>query len=49
MSKAFYRGMELIIYGYNGIYADCYIKELDHRQEILMSDIELRAGDTTNE
>lgn len=49
MNKAFFRGMELTIYGFNGIYADCYIKELDHRQDILMSDIELVAGDKTNE
>lgn len=40
-TKALYRGLELIIYGFNGIYADCYIKELDHRQEILISDIEV--------
>ena len=49
MNKALFRGMELIIYGFNGIYADCYIKELDHRQDILMSDIELVAGDKTDE
>ena len=42
--KAYYRGMELIVYGYNGIYADCYIKEIDRRQEILMHDIELEEG-----
>ena len=41
MIKALYRGMELKIYGYHGIYADCYIKEIDHRQDILMSDIEI--------
>ena len=41
MIKAYYRGMELTVYGYNGIYADCYIKEIDRRQEILMHDIEL--------
>ena len=43
--KAYYRGMELTVYGFNGIYADCYIKEIDHRQEILMHDIELEEGD----
>lgn len=41
MTKATYRGMELIIYGFKGFYADCYIKELEHRQEILISDIEV--------
>lgn len=33
--------MELVVYGYNGMFADCYIKELDHRQPILISDIEV--------
>ena len=41
MTKALYRGMELTIYGYNGIFADCYIKEIDRRQDILISDIEV--------
>lgn len=36
-----YRGMELIIYGFSGLYADCYIKELDRRHYILISDIEV--------
>lgn len=40
-TKALYRGMELTIYGYKGFYADCYIKELDRRQDILISDIEV--------
>lgn len=40
-TKALYRGMELIIYGYNGLYADCYIKERERRQDILISDIEV--------
>lgn len=39
--KATYRGMELIVYGFNGLYADCYIKELDRRHNILISDIEV--------
>ena len=41
MTKALYKGMELIIYGYNGIFADCYIKEINRRQDILISDIEV--------
>lgn len=41
MSKALYRGMELTIYGFDGIFADCYIKELERRQRILISDIEV--------
>lgn len=41
MSKAYFRGMELVIYGFDGIYADCYLKELEHRQRILISDIEV--------
>ena len=41
MSKAMYRGMSLVIYGFNGIFADCYIKEIDRRQNILISDIEV--------
>lgn len=41
MSKALYRGMSLVIYGFNGIFADCYIKEIDRRQNILISDIEV--------
>ena len=45
MIKAYYRGMELTVYGYNGIYADCYIKEIDRRQEILMYDLELEGED----
>lgn len=40
-TKALYRGMELVIYGYKGLYADSYIKELDRRQDILISDIEV--------
>lgn len=38
---ATYRGMELIIYNFEGLYADCYIKELDRRHKILISDIEV--------
>ena len=43
--KAYYRGMVLVVYGYNGIYADCYIKEINRRQQILMHDIELEDGE----
>lgn len=43
--KAYYRGSELIIYGFSGIYADCYIKEYDRRQDILLCDIEVGADD----
>lgn len=45
MSKAFFRGMELTVYGFDGIYADCYIKELEQRQRILICDIELRTNE----
>ena len=38
---ATYRGMKLIIYSFEGLYADCYIKELDRRHKILISDIEV--------
>ena len=41
MTKALYRDMELTIYGYSGIYADCYIKEIDRRLDILITDIEV--------
>ena len=40
-AKALYRGMELVIYGYNELYADCYIKEIDRRQNLLLADIEV--------
>ena len=40
-TKAIYRGTELIIYDYNGLYADCFIPEYNLRQEILLSDIEV--------
>ena len=39
---ATYRGMKLIIYGFEGLYADCYIEEVGRRHKILISDIEVR-------
>lgn len=41
MSKATFKGMDLIIYGFDGIFADCFIKELSLLQKILMCDIEV--------
>ena len=38
---ATYRGMKLIIYGFEGLYADCYIEEVGRRHKILISDIEV--------
>ena len=43
MSRAYYRGMELVVYGFDGIMADCFIKELERRQRLLIIDIELEA------
>lgn len=39
--KATYRGMKLIVYGFEGLYADCYIEEVGRRHKILISDIEV--------
>lgn len=45
MSKATFNGYEVIIYGYfekdNVHYADCYFPELDTREDIITSSIEL--------
>lgn len=38
---ATYRGMKLIVYGFEGLYADCYIEEVGRRHKILISDIEV--------
>lgn len=40
-TKATYRGMKLIVYGFDGLYADCYIEEVGRRHKILISDIEV--------
>lgn len=38
---ATYRGMKLVIYSFEGLYADCYIEEVGRRHKILISDIEV--------
>ena len=40
-SKAFYRGIELNVYGFCGLYADVFIPEYGYRTKILLSDIEV--------
>ena len=40
-TKALYRGLELTIYGFLGLYADCFIPEYGYRTKILLSDIEV--------